>query len=71
MTQARMLLLEFVKERIMKCSEEEILRRLKILNITPPTENLNSEICKNCGTSMTSNGSCYKCDNCGWTSGCS
>lgn len=27
--------------------------------------------CKECGTIMSRNGSCYKCDNCGWTSGCS
>jgi ribonucleoside-diphosphate reductase alpha chain len=27
--------------------------------------------CKECGSIMTRNGSCYKCSNCGWTSGCS
>ena len=28
-------------------------------------------ICAECGSLMTSNGSCYKCENCGSTSGCS
>ncbi|HEV2416471.1 MAG TPA: hypothetical protein VGX94_01570 [Terriglobia bacterium] len=27
--------------------------------------------CKDCGATMNRNGSCYKCGNCGWTSGCS
>ena len=27
--------------------------------------------CSNCGMLMTRNGSCYKCENCGGTSGCS
>jgi ribonucleoside-diphosphate reductase alpha chain len=27
--------------------------------------------CKECGAIMTRNGSCYRCGNCGWTSGCS
>lgn len=30
-----------------------------------------SMICTNCGNTMTQAGSCYKCDNCGDTSGCS
>jgi tRNA(Ile2) C34 agmatinyltransferase TiaS len=28
-------------------------------------------LCKTCGSLMTPNGSCYKCENCGSTSGCS
>ena len=28
-------------------------------------------VCAECGGLMTRNGSCYKCDNCGGTSGCS
>lgn len=28
-------------------------------------------VCKECGTIMSRNGSCYRCANCGWTSGCS
>jgi ribonucleoside-diphosphate reductase alpha chain len=28
-------------------------------------------LCANCGSIMTRNGSCYKCGNCGGTSGCS
>ena len=27
--------------------------------------------CRECGAIMTRNGSCYRCGNCGWTSGCS
>jgi ribonucleoside-diphosphate reductase alpha chain len=27
--------------------------------------------CKECGAIMTRSGSCYRCGNCGWTSGCS
>ena len=27
--------------------------------------------CKECGTIMSRNGACYRCGNCGWTSGCS
>jgi ribonucleoside-diphosphate reductase alpha chain len=27
--------------------------------------------CKECGAIMTRNGSCYRCGNCGWTTGCS
>ena len=27
--------------------------------------------CKECGAIMTRNGACYRCGNCGWTSGCS
>ncbi len=30
-----------------------------------------AHICANCGMLMTPNGSCYKCANCGYTSGCS
>ena len=28
-------------------------------------------LCSECGSIMTRNGSCYKCGNCGGTSGCS
>ena len=28
-------------------------------------------ICSDCGSSMIPNGACYRCDNCGGTSGCS
>jgi ribonucleoside-diphosphate reductase alpha chain len=28
-------------------------------------------LCAECGGMMTRNGSCYKCENCGGTSGCS
>jgi len=29
------------------------------------------QFCSECGGLMTRNGSCYKCENCGGTSGCS
>ena len=32
---------------------------------------LSAPVCVTCGMLMTSNGSCYKCENCGSTSGCS
>jgi len=32
---------------------------------------MDAPICSECGSLMTSNGSCYKCENCGSTSGCS
>ena len=32
---------------------------------------MDAPICSECGSMMTSNGSCYKCENCGSTSGCS
>ena len=32
---------------------------------------MDAPICSECGSLMTSNGSCYKCENCGATSGCS
>jgi ribonucleoside-diphosphate reductase alpha chain len=40
---------------------------------TLPFENINSDapVCSECGGMMTRNGSCYKCENCGGTSGCS
>lgn len=32
---------------------------------------MDAPVCSECGSLMTSNGSCYKCENCGSTSGCS
>jgi ribonucleoside-diphosphate reductase alpha chain len=32
---------------------------------------IDAPICSECGSLMTTNGSCYKCENCGATSGCS
>ena len=32
---------------------------------------MDAPICSECGSMMTNNGSCYKCENCGATSGCS
>ena len=39
------------------------------LNFGPVTED--APLCSECGGLMTRNGSCYKCENCGGTSGCS
>ena len=39
------------------------------LQFAPVTED--APICAECGSMMTRNGSCYKCENCGGTSGCS
>ena len=38
-----------------------------------PPEPLTADapLCSECGSLMTRNGSCYKCHNCGGTSGCS
>jgi ribonucleoside-diphosphate reductase alpha chain len=36
-----------------------------------PTQASDAPVCAECGTIMTRNGSCYKCGNCGGTSGCS
>jgi len=41
-------------------------QELQFLPITP-----DAPICSECGSIMTRNGSCYKCGNCGGTSGCS
>ena len=32
---------------------------------------LDAPLCHDCGSLMVTNGSCYKCTNCGSTSGCS
>ena len=36
-----------------------------------PTFTTDAPLCSECGSIMTRNGSCYKCGNCGGTSGCS
>jgi len=40
-------------------------------NFTARTMMASAPTCSNCGMLMTPNGSCYKCSNCGGTSGCS
>ena len=37
----------------------------------PPPVYIDAPTCSDCGSIMTRNGSCYKCENCGATSGCS
>jgi ribonucleoside-diphosphate reductase alpha chain len=39
------------------------------LPFTPVADD--APLCSECGSIMTRNGSCYKCENCGGTSGCS
>ena len=39
------------------------------LQFAPTT--LDAPVCAECGSLMVVNGSCYKCENCGATSGCS
>jgi len=41
------------------------------LPITRPPTSSDAPVCADCGSIMTRNGSCYKCENCGSTSGCS
>jgi ribonucleoside-diphosphate reductase alpha chain len=41
----------------------------KDLPFTPTS--IDAPICAECGSLMVVNGSCYKCENCGSTSGCS
>jgi ribonucleoside-diphosphate reductase alpha chain len=36
-----------------------------------PFDSSDAPLCSECGSMMTRNGSCYKCENCGGTSGCS
>ena len=36
-----------------------------------PVDSADAPMCSECGSLMTRNGSCYKCHNCGSTSGCS
>ena len=45
------------------------LRHMEQVGYQPAT--VDSPICSECGSLMTRNGSCYKCENCGSTSGCS
>jgi ribonucleoside-diphosphate reductase alpha chain len=39
--------------------------------VSPPRFQIDAPPCPVCGSIMTANGACYKCDNCGATSGCS
>ena len=41
------------------------------LDFAPVTAIADSPVCQVCGSLMTRNGSCFKCENCGGTSGCS
>jgi ribonucleoside-diphosphate reductase alpha chain len=58
-------------------SEAGDTRTLRLAESDPPTSLpfapvvLDAPLCVECGSIMTRNGSCYKCGNCGGTSGCS
>jgi ribonucleoside-diphosphate reductase alpha chain len=40
-------------------------------DLPTPAYTSDAPTCSDCGSIMTRNGSCYKCENCGATSGCS
>jgi ribonucleoside-diphosphate reductase alpha chain len=50
----------------LRATEASPQQELQFLPVTP-----DAQICSECGSIMTRNGSCYKCGNCGGTSGCS
>lgn len=50
---------------------DEIKRRVQGLAPIEQPSASSGPICITCGMLMTVNGSCYKCQNCGSTSGCS
>jgi ribonucleoside-diphosphate reductase alpha chain len=54
-----------------KTSDEEILDGRAVLKDGRKVVFGDAPTCSNCGMLMTPNGSCYKCENCGGTSGCS
>lgn len=58
--------IEAGKSNLLRKTEEESQKALPFINSTP-----DAPACATCGGIMTRNGSCYKCENCGGTSGCS
>lgn len=70
---------DLIRTHVLLRSLDDILRREEVINAPKPEvklrePNLSEEDCPNCGTCgsiMTRNGNCYKCHNCGSTSGCS
>lgn len=71
MSKSREILKSFVMKKLDEISDAEVIERLNSLNVTLPIVDMNAPTCKDCGVPMTTNGSCYKCENCGETSGCS
>jgi ribonucleoside-diphosphate reductase alpha chain len=53
---------------ILKPTEPEAQQSLAF---STPAEYADAPVCSVCGGLMTRNGSCFKCENCGGTSGCS
>ena len=53
---------------MLKPTEPEPQQALPFMSVDNTTD---APSCSECGGIMTRNGSCYKCDNCGGTSGCS
>jgi ribonucleoside-diphosphate reductase alpha chain len=52
--------------QVLKPTEPEAQQRLQFAPVVA-----DAPICSECGSMMVVNGSCYKCENCGGTSGCS
>ncbi len=46
-------------------------RSIRLRDLPAPVYTSDAPTCSDCGSIMTRNGSCYKCENCGATSGCS
>lgn len=56
---------------VLKPTEEEPQQSLAFADPKQIAAAADSPLCATCGGIMTRNGSCYKCENCGGTSGCS
>jgi ribonucleoside-diphosphate reductase alpha chain len=57
---------EVDETRILRPTEADPQRELPLAPVA-----LDAPVCADCGSIMTQNGSCFKCGNCGSTSGCS
>ena len=51
--------------------EAKALAPAHLLGDGSGTDQTDAPVCKECGAIMTRSGSCYRCANCGSTSGCS
>jgi ribonucleoside-diphosphate reductase alpha chain len=56
---------------VLQKTEEEPQQALPFADVKQMAAVADSPLCATCGGMMTRNGSCYKCENCGSTSGCS
>ena len=57
---------EVDETRILRTTEADPQQKLPLAPVV-----LDAPVCAECGSIMTQNGSCFKCGNCGGTSGCS